>query len=109
MKVYILYGTRWDTDYDPTDTLGVYSTYQKALLAGNKWFLGYSGWKVNDDLRNAKIKEMYDNSPGLKKLKFKDLEPIVLNVAGPYVPMPERMWEHNFDILEIEELEVDGE
>ena len=33
---------------DPSETLGVYSTYQKALLAGNKWFLGYSGWKVGD-------------------------------------------------------------
>jgi hypothetical protein len=109
MKVYILYGIRWDTVFDPTDTLGVYSSYEKALLAGNRWFHNYSQWKFDEDLRNAKIKEMHDNSPGLKKLKFRDLEPIVLNVAGPYVPMPERTWQHNFDTLEIEELEVDSE
>lgn len=108
MKVYILYGVLWN-DSENFNTIGVYSTYRKALEAGDKWFHGYSGWQVNQDLRLDKIRALHSKSPELKNLMWHELEPIVNAHAGPYFPIPERVWEHNYDDLKIEELEVDGE
>lgn len=108
MRVHILYGVLWN-DSENFKTIGVYSTYRKALEAGDKWFHEYSEWKVSQDLRLDKIRDLHIKNPELKNLMWPKLEPIVNAYAGPCFPIPERVWGHDYDRLEIAEMEVDSE